>query len=74
MSCPPCRRAASYQLWALTDTSHDLVSLGVLGAHPHIVAFSAPAPPRQLAVTDEVAGGVKTSFNAPVAVAQLPAT
>ena len=67
----PADRA--YQLWALTDADHDPVSLGVLGSDPRVVAFSSPSLPRGLAVTEEVAGGVKASVNAPVATAQLPA-
>jgi hypothetical protein len=46
------------------------ISLGLLGPHPDIVPFSVAgsAPVTEFAVTDEVAGGVVTSRNQPVAV------
>jgi hypothetical protein len=54
----------TYQLWGESGTK--LVSLGVLGPSPHLVAFSAHGTYKGLAITDEVAGGVVASTQAPV--------
>ncbi|MBV8296822.1 MAG: anti-sigma factor [Acidimicrobiia bacterium] len=55
----------TYQLWALANGQK--ISAGVLGARPGIVAFHyAPAGLSGFAVTDEQAGGVVSTQNAPV--------
>ena len=58
----------TYQLWGVVGDR--TISLGLLGPHPDIVPFSVAgsAPVTEFAVTDEVAGGVVTSRNQPVAV------
>ncbi|MBV8979664.1 MAG: anti-sigma factor [Acidimicrobiia bacterium] len=63
----------TYQLWALADGQK--ISAGVLGARPHVVAFRyAPAGLLGFAVTDEKAGGVEVSKNAPVVVGTVQRT
>jgi len=52
----------TYQLWGDTGTG-SLVSLGVLGADPAIVAFESGTDLTALAVTAEDAGGVSVSQN-----------
>ena len=52
----------TYQLWGDTGTG-SLVSLGVLGADPTIVAFESGTDLAALAVTAEDAGGVSVSQN-----------
>ena len=52
----------TYQLWGDTGTG-SLVSLGVLGADPTIVAFESGSDLAALAVTAENAGGVSVSQN-----------
>jgi anti-sigma-K factor RskA len=52
----------TYQLWGDTGTGN-LVSLGVLGADPAIVAFESGSDLAALAVTAEDAGGVAVSQN-----------
>jgi hypothetical protein len=60
----------TYQLWGATDAG--LVSLGLLGAHPHeVVAFQADVPLAALAITDEATPGVVRSANAPVVAGPL---
>ena len=59
----------TYQLWALQDGERR--SLGVLGRNPGIVAFKMHGNPSGVAVTDEVAGGVKETRNTPVAVGSI---
>jgi hypothetical protein len=54
----------TYQLWGVSGTK--VISLGLLGSSPHVVAFSAHGSYQGLAVTEEVAGGVTTSSQAPV--------
>ncbi len=54
----------TYQLWG--ETGGKVISLGLLGRSPTLVAFSAHGSFRGLAVTDEVAGGVATSSRTPV--------
>lgn len=62
----------TYQLWGVVG--HRAISLGLLGPHPGIVPFSVAgtAPISEFAITDEVAGGVVTSANTPVAVGTVP--
>lgn len=61
----------TYQLWGVVGNR--TISLGLLGPHPGIVPFSVAgsAPVTEFAITDEVAGGVVTSHNNPVAVGAL---
>jgi hypothetical protein len=62
---PSLDEERTYQLWG--QTSGGLVSLGILGARPNdVVAFSASGPVAALAITEETAGGVRQSQNAPV--------
>lgn len=58
----------TYQLWGVVGGR--AISLGLLGPRPGIVPFSVAgsAPVTEFAITDEVAGGVVTSVNHPVAV------
>ena len=58
----------TYQLWGVVGDR--TISRGLLGPLPDIVPFSVAgsAPVTEFAVTDEVAGGVVTSRNQPVAV------
>jgi anti-sigma factor RsiW len=60
----------TFQLWALT--TNGAVSLGVLGPHPQVVAFTLVGGARRLVVTDEAAGGVTESHQVPTAVGDLP--
>ena len=57
----------TYQLWAVVGSK--AISLGLLGAHPGVVPFSAAGGGSitAFAITDEAAGGVVTSANRPVA-------
>ena len=60
----------TYQLWAVTGGQK--ISAGVLGRDPQIVAFHyADSTVSAFAVTDEHAGGVVSSLNAPVVVGQV---
>jgi anti-sigma factor RsiW len=54
----------TYQLWG--ETGGKVISLGLLGRSPSLVAFSAHGTFHGLAVTDEVAGGVTASSQTPV--------
>ncbi|MGQ0830240.1 MAG: anti-sigma factor domain-containing protein [Microthrixaceae bacterium] len=64
---PPDR---TYQLWG--QTSGGLISLGVLGSSPgQVVAFRASGDVAALAITDEVAGGVSQSKNAPALIGRF---
>jgi len=58
----------TYQLWGVVGSK--TISLGLLGPRPGIVPFSVAGSPgvSAFAITDEVAGGVVTSANQPVAV------
>ena len=63
----------TYQLWALADGQK--ISAGVLGARPQVVAFRyAPSGLSGFAVTDEHAGGVVSTQNAPVVLGTLQRT
>jgi anti-sigma factor RsiW len=64
-------QARTYQLWGINDAR--VVSLGVLGSDPQIVAFHAAPDIRTLAITEEVAGGVVVSHNQPVVAGKLTA-
>lgn len=60
----------TYQLWGAAGG--ETVSLGVLGPHPGVVAFTAVGSTRQLLITDEAAPGVPVTHRAPSAVGDLP--
>lgn len=63
----------TYQLWALANGQK--ISAGVLGGRPHVVAFRyAPSGLTGFAVTDEHAGGVVSTENAPVVLGSLQRT
>ena len=68
---PPLPDDRTYQLWGVVGKR--AISLGLLGPHPGIVPFSVAgsASITAFAITDEVAGGVVTSTNQPVAVGAL---
>ena len=59
----------TYQLWGVTPG--DVVSLGVLGPRPGVVAFSAAGDLKALAVTVERAGGVARSSNQPLMAGEV---
>jgi anti-sigma-K factor RskA len=56
----------TYQLWAINDNG--VISAGILGAAPSTEPFRVDGPMIGFAVTEEIAGGVVTSENEPVAV------
>ena len=58
---PALPDAETYQLWAVGDGA--VVSIGVLGHSPGVVAFHVDEGVRQLVITREVAGGVPSSSN-----------
>jgi hypothetical protein len=63
----------TYQLWGINDAT--VVSLGVLGNAPGIVAFHASTDVRTLAVTAEAdRRGVAAPRSAPVVAGQVPRT
>jgi hypothetical protein len=63
---PPLVGHDTYQLWGLSPSR--TVSLGLLGGHPGVVAFSAPGGGfTGLAVTAEPAGGTPAPTGSPVA-------
>lgn len=67
---PELASSRTYQLWG--KTSSGLVSLGLLGSEPNdVVAFEANEPVEALAITEEHAGGVHQSTNAPVVIGQF---
>ena len=59
----------TYQLWGVAGTNK--ISVGVLGPAPGPVAFRAAGPYSALAITEEVAGGVVATQQAPRVVGQL---
>ena len=60
---PALDESQTYQLWGVSDSV--VVSLGVLGASPEVVAFHVGDDVRSLVITQEVAGGVPSSSNPP---------
>jgi len=61
----------TYQLWGISGA--DRISLGLLGAHPTVVAFHAAGPGiSALAITLEAAGGAVQPTTTPVVVGRLP--
>jgi anti-sigma factor RsiW len=61
----------TYQLWGIDGDT--VVSLGVLGPKLGPASFKFVGTPQALAITDEVAGGVGQSANAPVVSGRVPA-
>jgi hypothetical protein len=70
-SLPSLPRGRTYQLWSAGG--QQMVSLGVLGREPVVVAFAAAPGTTSLAVTDETAGGAVAPTQAPVAVGDVRA-
>lgn len=66
---PRLSEERTYQLWAVTGDR--VVSAGVLGRAPGIVAFSVGPGTVALAITEEVAGGVVESENEPVVAGEI---
>ena len=66
---PALDRDRTYQLWGVDD--HATISLGVHGRDPKVVAFHTDRPPTALAITNERAGGVVSSAEAPTAVGKF---
>jgi len=54
----------TYQLWGQYDGK--VVSLGLLGPSPNAIAFTVADGLKALMITNEEAGGVVSSANAPV--------
>ncbi len=63
---PQLNPQRTYQLWAVVGSAK--ISVGVLGPSPGPVAFHAPPDAAALAITEEQAGGVVTSFQQPTVV------
>lgn len=63
----------TYQLWGVIG--QQTISLGLLGSHPNVVAFSVAGgvPVSSFAITAEHAGGVVQSANQPVVAGPLNA-
>ncbi len=68
-SLPALPADQTYQLWGVRGDT--VVSLGVFGPNPGVVAFTAAPDTEALAITAEVAGGVVSSAQKPVAVGPL---
>ncbi|MFP5322118.1 MAG: anti-sigma factor domain-containing protein [Acidimicrobiia bacterium] len=66
---PSLDPSRTYQLWGISDRV--VVSLGVLGASPGVVAFHVDEGIHTLAITEEEAGGVPSSANPPALVGEL---
>ncbi len=63
----------TYQLWAVVGRK--TISLGLLGTHPTVVAFSVDggAPVSAFAITAEQSGGVVQSANQPIVAGEVHA-
>lgn len=68
-SLPALDPARTYQLWGVSDRV--VVSLGVLGASPGVVAFHVDEGIHTLVITEEEAGGVPSSSNPPFLLGEL---
>lgn len=66
---PALDETQTYQLWGVSDGA--VVSLGVLGASPDVVAFHVGDGVRSLVITQEVAGGVPSSANPPFLAGEI---
>jgi hypothetical protein len=69
VSLPALPATKTYQLWGVTGGQ--VISYGLMGPAPDVVAFRAAPGVQTLAVTAEVAGGVPTTTRVPVASADL---
>jgi anti-sigma-K factor RskA/putative zinc finger protein len=58
-----------YQLWALVGRSR--ISAGVLGSRPRLAAFKVARDARGFAITEEQAGGVKSTDKPPVVLGRI---
>ncbi len=61
---PSLDDSRTYQLWGVQGDN--VISLGLLGNSPSVVAFHADPGTEQLVITEEVAGGVSSSENPPL--------
>lgn len=68
-SLPPLGADQTYQLWSVRDDA--VVSVGVLGPTPGVVAFHTAGGPQTFAVTVEQAGGVVASSQVPLVVGTI---
>lgn len=68
-SLPSLDPSRTYQLWGVSDRV--IVSLGVLGASPGVVAFHVDEGIHSLVITEEEAGGVPSSANPPFVAGEL---
>lgn len=66
---PALDPSRTYQLWGVHGDV--VVSLGVLGAEPGVVAFHADEGLQALVITEEVSGGVPSSSNPAFLVGEL---
>lgn len=66
---PALDPSRTYQLWGVHGDV--VVSLGVLGASPGVVAFHADEGLQALVITEEVSGGVPSSSNPAFLVGEL---
>ena len=66
---PALDPAQTYQLWGLRQGV--VVSLGVLGHSPRVVAFHTGPGTEALMITTEVAGGVPSSTNPPLLAGEV---
>ena len=67
-SMPALPDDRTYQLWG--QNGDQVISLGVLGPQPHLAAFPISEELTGLAITEEVQGGVPSSSNPALLVAQ----
>ncbi len=68
-SLPSLDDEHTYQLWGVYGDV--VVSLGVLGRSPGVVAFATDLPVNALAITREVTGGVVASQNQPLVAGEV---
>lgn len=66
---PALDESRTYQLWGIRADA--VVSLGVLGSSPGVVAFQLDDTVETLAITEETAGGVPVTANSPVLVGDV---
>ena len=70
-SLPELDDDRTYQLWGVREGA--VISLGILGNEPEVVAFHMDQSIEALAITAEVAGGVEKSANDAVVVGETTA-
>ncbi len=66
---PPLPDDRTYQLWGVVEGR--VISLGVLGNAPSVVAFAVQGQPTALVITEEVRGGVPVSEQPPALIGEL---